>query len=55
MHSEVIAMVQFIKDYLVRLGPDNALVQTALRLHSRALGYGIEFANSRITVRKATA
>ncbi len=46
-------MLQFVKDYLVGLGPDNALVQTALRLHSRTHGYGLEFTNNRITVHKA--
>ncbi len=45
-------MVQLIKDYLVRLGPDNALVQMALRLHARRLGYEIVFANSCIILRK---
>jgi FkbM family methyltransferase len=45
--------LQFIKDVLVRLGPDNALVQAALRLFGRRQGYEIEFANGCILLRKA--
>ncbi|HUX28649.1 MAG TPA: hypothetical protein VMV39_07665, partial [Terracidiphilus sp.] len=45
-------MMQFIKDYLVHLGPDNALVRTALRLHARRHGYGIGFADNCIALRK---
>jgi FkbM family methyltransferase len=45
--------MQFVKDYLVRLGPDNALVRTALRLLSRRHGYEIEFANNCIMLHKA--
>ena len=44
--------MQLIKDYLVRLGPDNSLVRIALRLHARRRGYEIEFANGAIMLRK---
>lgn len=46
-------MMQLIKDYLVRLGPDSALVQTALRLHARRHGYRIDFADNCIILDKA--
>lgn len=45
--------MQFIKDYLVSLGPDNALVRAALRFHARRQGYQIDFHDSCITLRKA--
>jgi FkbM family methyltransferase len=44
--------MQVIKDYLVSLGPDSVLVKTALQLHARRHGYGIEFADNCITVYK---
>ncbi len=47
-------MMQFVKDYLVRLGPDNALVQTALRIHACRNGYEIGFANNCITLQRAS-
>ena len=46
------AIVQFIKDHLVRLGPENALVRTALRLHARRLGFQIKFASDCVTLQK---
>lgn len=48
----MINMVQSVKDYLVRLGPDNPLVRTALRLHARTHGYEVEFANSCVIIHK---
>ncbi len=44
--------MQFLKDYLVRLGPDSALVQAALRMHGLRHGYRVEFANDSIILRK---
>src|SRR5208282_5380432 len=46
--------MQFLKDYLVRLGPDSVLVQTALRMHGFRHGYSVGFANDAIMLRKAT-
>ena len=45
--------MQFIKDYLVRLGPDNALLRMVLRFYAFRRGYEIEFANDRIVLFKA--
>src|SRR5208283_1817681 len=45
--------MQFIKDYLVRLGPNNALVQAALRMHAFRHGYSVDFAKDAIVLRKA--
>ena len=44
--------MQFVKDYLVSLGPDNALVKAALRFHARRHGYGIMFADSCINIQR---
>jgi FkbM family methyltransferase len=44
--------MQFLKDYLVRLGPDNVLVQTALRLHGFRHRFRVEFAKDAIALRK---
>jgi FkbM family methyltransferase len=45
-------LMQPLKDYLVRLGPNSVLVQAALRMHSLRHGYSIGFANDAITLRK---
>lgn len=45
--------VQTLKDYLVRLGPNNALVQMSLRMHGLRHGYSIGFTKDAITLRKA--
>src|ERR1700733_4815908 len=45
--------MQFLKDYLVRLGPNNLLVQGALRMHGLRHGYRVEFVNNAIILRKA--
>ena len=45
--------MQFLKDYLVGLGPDNVLVQSALRMHGLRHGYSISFVNDAIHLRKA--
>jgi FkbM family methyltransferase len=45
--------MQFLKDCLVRLGPDSVLVQAALRIHGLRHGYRVEFANDAIMLRKA--
>jgi FkbM family methyltransferase len=42
-HRRKINLLQKLKDYLVSLGPDNKLTQTALRLHGRRLGYKLDF------------
>jgi FkbM family methyltransferase len=44
--------MQFIKDKLVRLGPDHVLVQAALRYHARRQGYKLEFDQARIQISK---
>jgi len=44
--------VHRIQDYLVRLGPDNALVRTALRIHARRYGYEIEFPTTALSPTK---
>lgn len=46
------AALQLIKSYLVRLGPNNMLVRTALRLHARRHGFEIEYENDCVTLRK---
>ena len=43
---------QFLKDYLVRLGPNSMLVQGALRMHGLRCGYGVEFAKDAILLHK---
>jgi FkbM family methyltransferase len=45
-------LMQFLKDYLVRLGPNNLLVQGALRMHGFRHGYRVAFANDAIMLRK---
>jgi FkbM family methyltransferase len=45
--------VQFLKDYLVRLGPNSVFVQAALRMHGFRHGYTVEFANDAIMLHKA--
>jgi FkbM family methyltransferase len=45
--------MQFLKDYLVGLGPNNVLVQSALRMHGLRHGYSVEFTNDAIRLRKA--
>lgn|ERR1035437_6226639 len=44
--------MQFLKDYLVRLGPNNILVQSALRMHGLRHGYRVEFAHGAIVLHK---
>jgi FkbM family methyltransferase len=46
-------LMQPLKDYLVRLGPNSALVQAALWMHGLRYGYSVEFANDAIMLRKA--
>jgi FkbM family methyltransferase len=48
------AVMQSIKDHLVRLGPGNTLVRAALRLHARRLGFKIKFASDCIALQKDT-
>ena len=45
--------MQFLKDYLVRRGPNCVLVQTALRAHGLRHGYRVGFTDDAITLRKA--
>ena len=45
-------LTQPVKDYLVRLGPNNVFVQSALRMHCLRHGYRIEFSNDAIALRK---
>jgi FkbM family methyltransferase len=45
-------MIQRIKDWLVSLGPDNALVKMALSLHARRQGFQLEFGDGRIAISK---
>src|SRR5579864_6248913 len=45
-------MIQRIKDWLVSLGPDSALVKAALSLHARRQGVRLEFERGRIGIRK---
>jgi FkbM family methyltransferase len=45
--------MQFLKDYLVGLGPNNVLVQSALRMHGLRHGYSVGFVNDAIQLRKA--
>ncbi len=44
--------MQFIKDRLVRLGPDHALVRAALRWHASGRGFKVRVENSRIQISK---
>lgn len=44
--------VQLIKDYLVRLGPDHALVHSALWLHARRHGFGLKFGDGCFHIEK---
>ncbi len=44
--------MQFIKDYLVRLGPNSVFVQAALRMHGLRHGYGVEFGDDAIMLHK---
>ncbi|WP_324667128.1 FkbM family methyltransferase [Mycobacterium canetti] len=44
--------MQFIKDYLVRLGPDHVLVRIALRLNARLHGFKIAYPNDCIALCK---
>jgi len=45
-------MTQRVKDWLVGLGPDNALVKVALSLHARRQGVHLDFERGRIGIRK---
>jgi FkbM family methyltransferase len=45
--------MQFLKDYLVRLGPNNVLVQSALRMHGLRRGYRVKFQHDSIVLSKA--
>ena len=47
------SFTQSLKDYLVRLGPNHVLVQTALRMHGYRHGYDVEFPEDVIVLRKA--
>jgi FkbM family methyltransferase len=44
------SLVRWAKDYLVKLGPNNVLVQSALRMHGLRSGYGVTFAKDTITI-----
>jgi hypothetical protein len=44
--------MQFLKDYLVRLGPNSMFVQAALRMHGLRRGYGVEFGKDAILLHK---
>ena len=44
---------QFLKDYLVRLGPNSVFVQAALQMYGLRHGYSVEFANDAIILHKA--
>jgi len=41
-----------IKQYLVRRGPDSALVQGALKAHGRLHGFKVNFSGDRIYLQK---
>lgn len=45
-------MKQQIKDFLVRLGPRNALVRSALKLHARRSGSQVAFQKGAISIRR---
>jgi FkbM family methyltransferase len=45
--------MQRIKDYLVSLGPDHALVHSALWLHARGHGFGLKFTDGRFHIDKS--
>src|ERR1035441_8523860 len=45
-------MIQLIKDFLVRLGPKNALVRGALRFHGSRCGFEITYPGDCIVLRK---
>lgn len=45
--------MQSLKSYLVRLGPNNLLVQSALRMHGLRQGYRVGFSDHSIVLRKA--
>lgn len=44
--------MQWLKNRLVKLGPDSKLVQTALRRHARKHGYQVVFTGSKIEIDK---
>ena len=44
---------QRIKDYLVSLGPGNAIVRLALKVHGRWHGFEITFADKKISIRNS--
>ena len=46
-------LTQTIKDVLVRLGPNNVLVQTAIRMYVLQRGFRVEFPEDVIVLRKA--
>ena len=46
--------MQSLKDYLVRLGPNNVLVQASLRMHGLRHGYSVGFTKDAIALRKAS-
>jgi FkbM family methyltransferase len=45
-------LMQFVKDYLVRLGPNSVLVQAALRVHGLRHGYNVTFTKDSIKLRR---
>jgi FkbM family methyltransferase len=45
-------LMQFVKDYLVRLGPNSVFVQAALRMHGLRHGYGVNFTKDAIKLCK---
>jgi FkbM family methyltransferase len=47
-----VGVVQFLKNYLVKLGPRNPVVQTALRIHAKRYGFQLGFSSSGIEVRR---
>jgi FkbM family methyltransferase len=47
-----VAAVQFVKNYLVKLGPNNPIVQTALRIHAKRRGFRLRFSPSTIDIKR---
>jgi FkbM family methyltransferase len=46
--------MQAVKNFLVRLGPDNAFVRWALQLHGRKRGFRIQFSEEHIALKRDT-
>ena len=52
LSSTPVSAVQFVKNCLVKLGPRNPLVRTALRMHARQHGFQLAYLSDGIQIRR---